>query len=599
MFEGKISRILLWFLLGHLVVWTVVPAIIQPNLPLDCIEMAIWGHEWQLGYYKHPPLPAWIAKAFSYLSDNSEWPIYLASQLCTVVTMWSVWRVSRVLFPPALAALAVVSLELSYYYTLTTPEFNNNIVSRCCWAVTISSLFFGIATRHPRHWMIAGLGLGLGMLSKYDTVLLAFAILVFAGATKEGRSCWKTSGPWLLLLVALGVFLPHFVWIAANDFPTFRYFLERSGGARTWFDHLQHPAKFFGAQLLAIGPSIVSCWWWTRPTAKTFGNANLESETSIPSPTFELRDQPWVRNYLLIVTLVPCAFVVLFSFLTGARVLTMWGAPMWTFAPLAFLVVVKARELSWKEQQLWPAFIAVSLSFVAVFAGTRLASPHLSGHGSRVNFPGERLAQELDLVWSRDHAGQPPIIAGPWWTAGNVAFYLPGQSRVYVDLDPTKSLWMNDEAFIRQGGMIVWEAGEDTEFFTAQVKARFPNARIQLPVSMNWDSSGSIEALTFHMAILDGVELIPDMKIGTSESFKSAFLGTTEIAPVSHMTELMTAGWAQFDPEKELPPVEPLTREPATPGPGDEWLRNVQTLFETPMREPVIKTLSLETAAPR
>lgn len=99
MFEGKYSRILLAFLLGHLVVWTAIPAMIQPNLPLDCIEMAIWGHEWQLGYYKHPPLPAWIAKAFSSLSDNSEWPIYLASQICTVITMWCVWCVARVITP--------------------------------------------------------------------------------------------------------------------------------------------------------------------------------------------------------------------------------------------------------------------------------------------------------------------------------------------------------------------------------------------------------------------------------------------------------------------------------------------------------------------
>ena len=44
----------------HALVWTVLPTILYPNLPLDLIEALVYGREWQLGYDKLPPLPWWL-----------------------------------------------------------------------------------------------------------------------------------------------------------------------------------------------------------------------------------------------------------------------------------------------------------------------------------------------------------------------------------------------------------------------------------------------------------------------------------------------------------------------------------------------------------
>ena len=33
----------------HLAVWTILPAVLYPNLPLDLIEALTYGREWQLG----------------------------------------------------------------------------------------------------------------------------------------------------------------------------------------------------------------------------------------------------------------------------------------------------------------------------------------------------------------------------------------------------------------------------------------------------------------------------------------------------------------------------------------------------------------------
>lgn len=41
----------------HAAVWTTLPTLLYPNLPLDLIEALVYGREWQLGYDKLPPLP--------------------------------------------------------------------------------------------------------------------------------------------------------------------------------------------------------------------------------------------------------------------------------------------------------------------------------------------------------------------------------------------------------------------------------------------------------------------------------------------------------------------------------------------------------------
>ena len=55
------GTVLAWVLGLHVVVWTIVPMLTSSNLQLDLLEDLALGREWQLGYWKHPPLPWWLA----------------------------------------------------------------------------------------------------------------------------------------------------------------------------------------------------------------------------------------------------------------------------------------------------------------------------------------------------------------------------------------------------------------------------------------------------------------------------------------------------------------------------------------------------------
>src|SRR6188472_2969478 len=62
--QRRPGTVLAWILGAHLLIWTVLPALVSFNLQLDLVEDLALGKEWQLGYWKHPPLPWWLADLF-------------------------------------------------------------------------------------------------------------------------------------------------------------------------------------------------------------------------------------------------------------------------------------------------------------------------------------------------------------------------------------------------------------------------------------------------------------------------------------------------------------------------------------------------------
>ncbi len=82
--RSRPALVLAWILGFHLVVWTVMPALVSANLQLDLVEDLALGKEWQLGYWKHPPLPWWFADLAYRLTGQID-AVYLLGPLAAMV----------------------------------------------------------------------------------------------------------------------------------------------------------------------------------------------------------------------------------------------------------------------------------------------------------------------------------------------------------------------------------------------------------------------------------------------------------------------------------------------------------------------------------
>ena len=371
------------FAIGHLILWFLVPTLTQPNAPLDTLEMLYWGHEWQWGYFKHPPLPAWIAEASCQLLGRAAWPTYLAAQLCVVMCFWAVWKLAREIMRPWHALCAAFVLEASYYYNYTTPELNNNVVSRTFWALTIFFFHRALTREQNRWWMLTGISVGLGLLSRYDTFVLIAIMLGFAILHPAARKCWRTAGPYLGLAAGLLLVAPHLHWLVTSDFPTIRYFQSRSSGTEGWERHLINPTTFFITQMGAILPVA----WLAAPLVMSWKPRRFSDH------------ERFHRDFLLCMALGPFLFILAVSASLGFALKSMWGTALWSYTGVLLLYVVHLRENALASKRVLSLSMATTLVFAVGLTLRNTALPFVRHEGSRVHFSGDELADEVQQRW--------------------------------------------------------------------------------------------------------------------------------------------------------------------------------------------------------
>jgi hypothetical protein len=460
------------FVTAHLVVWTVVPAVTHRCLPFDTIEMLYWGHEWQWGYYKHPPLPAWMAEGSWLLFGAVDWPLYLTAQICVAVSFWAVWRLAREVLSPWPALVAVMLLEACPFLNYTTPQWNNNGPTKPLWALAILSLSTALTRRTWWCWPAAGAALGLAMLAKYDVVLLVAAMVGFLMIHPAARWAWRTPGPYAMLAVAGLITLPHGVWFLAGDAPTIAYIRDKyvhagAPEARSWIRHLVHPLAFVASQAGAvIGMPLLMAsvfhgrWRWRQPEG----------------------GQRFVRDFLVAMVLGPPALATAASIVTGMLMIPVWGTPMWTFFGLLLLMVVEPIGTEGDFRRLARRCVAVGLVLVSLFGVAKTFHGEFSGRARRVQYPGRELAAEVNRRWETVCDRPLRIVGGDWWLAGVAAWYGPQRLHVYPELQASWAPWTSDAALRRDGGVVLWEGG--TNQVAAAWLARFPGARTGPPIEL-------------------------------------------------------------------------------------------------------------------
>src|SRR5690242_21876885 len=116
------GRCLAIVLLLHVAIWTALPALLSHNLQLDLAEDLRRGKEWQLGYWKHPPLPWWLADLVHRLTGQID-SVYVLGPLAAVLCLYFVWRFGREIADPFIALLAVLSLEGLHFFNYSVVKF--------------------------------------------------------------------------------------------------------------------------------------------------------------------------------------------------------------------------------------------------------------------------------------------------------------------------------------------------------------------------------------------------------------------------------------------------------------------------------------------
>jgi 4-amino-4-deoxy-L-arabinose transferase-like glycosyltransferase len=148
----------------------------------------------------------------------------------------------------ALAALGVLTSPL---FLRAANLFQPVVLDQLSWTMALYALVRLCRDDRPRWWLLLGLALGLGLLTKFSAAFIGLALL--GGLLVTPRRRWLlTPWPWIAALLALAIGSPSLVGQIQLGFPV----MGQMADLRTSQLERVTPAAFFAGQLL-WGPATL------------------------------------------------------------------------------------------------------------------------------------------------------------------------------------------------------------------------------------------------------------------------------------------------------------------------------------------------------
>jgi len=476
------GTVLAWVLGLHVVVWTVVPILTSSNLQLDLLEDLALGREWQLGYWKHPPLPWWLADLVYRVTGQIN-AVYVLGPLAAAVCFYGMWLLARDTLGEFEGLIAVLALEAIHFYNYSVVKFAHDQMQLPFWAFTGLLLWRAIVRGRSLDWILAGVLLAGAFWSKYTAFALAATLGLVLLLDPYARRAWRTPGPYLMALAFAVVAAPHVWWLIEHDFLPFRYLDGRAVPATKASDAVRSQLRFFGSQwgfvqvtLVLLALLYIPGWPRLRQSADDTNAFN--------------------RRYVTALALGPFLATIIVAIVLARRPLAMWGYPFWTFLPLAVLMWLQPQFERAHLRRFAAGAMIVLLAMPIAFVLTELAEPLIRDRQKATEFPGRLLAETITQRW-REKTGTPlsyvsGITAGEaigretpgWWEfpANNIAVYSPDRPHVVVHGKLEFSPWIDPADLDRRGVVIVWRGAGNME----ELRKAFPRAEIQESLALPW-----------------------------------------------------------------------------------------------------------------
>lgn len=204
------------------------------DLGLDEAYALAVSRQFQLSWFDHPPMAFWIAGAMQAVF-GLEVPsaiLRLPFILLSAATTGLLYAVTARHFDERAGLWAAFLFTIGPFFFLSAGSWvvpDGPLVFAlmlAAWALT-PIVLDDRAEGHWSLWLVAGLALGLALLSKYHAALFALGALAYFVLHPGLRTWLRRPQPYIAVLLALVLCTPVIVWNAQNEWASFAFQLGR------------------------------------------------------------------------------------------------------------------------------------------------------------------------------------------------------------------------------------------------------------------------------------------------------------------------------------------------------------------------------------
>ena len=464
--------------------WTLMPALFYSAPPGQVPLLLAIGHEFVLGSYLGPPLAFWLGEIAFRL--GGAFGLYALAQACIVVTYWAVFTLGRGIVGTRHAVLGVLLMVGVAAFTVPSPDFGPAILAAPLWALALLHYWRAAGQGQRGYWFLLALDLGLLLLASYVGLMLIALLLVFTLVSARGRTALSVPEPYIAVLPFAIVIFPHLVWLkGAHDLVASG--LNDSDAAAGTLS----PGVWLCIALvvthLGLGLLVAFASGWPR---RRHESAPLIDRNPV---------EPFARLFVYFFALMPAASAIAIAFAGGPldRV-----APLVVLSGLAVVVAAGDRVALYREGMVSSTWLGLLVAPpVLIVLGIGLL-PWTFAIDLKVSQPANAEGRFFADNFER-RTGKPlAFVTGDAELAPLIALASRSRPHVYFDWAPQRSPWASPADFRRDGGILVWPAGDNTGTPPAALKAQFPEMVPEVPRSFARSMQGLLPLIRLGWAVV-------------------------------------------------------------------------------------------------
>ncbi|RWX07988.1 hypothetical protein EHI45_24690 [Rhizobium leguminosarum] len=388
------------------------------SLDLDEAEQAFRSQWLAAGYGPQPPFYNWLQYTVFQFAGVSLTALSVVKNLLLFSSYVLYGLTARLMLrDKALVAIATLGL-------LTIPqmafEMQRDLTHTVAVFFSASIFFYGFirSLKQPSlaSYLISGIGIGFGLLAKYNFAILPAAALIAALSDARLR---PRIFDWQLVLtaaVALVIVLPHLFWLKDNlDFATART-LEKmtASGHASYLTQVAMGVSSLALAIISFAGLTVAVF------ALVFGKSLRPALGS---------GSEWTRllERMMLVFLAGILLLIVFGGAAGIK--DRWLVPMLFILPLYFCLKIETAGVVTDRafRRFMPLVAVIMIGVPAALYGS-VAAARFTGHYERLNRPYAGMLETL-----RKQAEPAAILAGDSLLAGNLRQDIPGVPVLSVD----------------------------------------------------------------------------------------------------------------------------------------------------------------------
>jgi len=369
------------FIIGYFILQILIRLATTNIAVLDESEQIMLSQYFSLGYNEQPPLYTWMQMGVFQLTGISIFGLSLLKNALLCLTYLFTYKLGMLFTEDKLkSSLSTLSLFL-FPQMMWDAQIDQTHTVFLTMATSMTVyLFFYIAKKEKVSWWhfaFFGISAGVGLLSKYNFILVLVALGGIALLIPEYRKRFYTKSLFLSIAISFCMVLPHFLWFISHlDVATHRTVERMSAG------HTKSPMINFlkgsGDLFISTVVSILAFLLLFIFSFKKGFSWQISRETKA------------LIGYIVIIF----AFLFVMVAISGTtHIKERWLQPYLVLVPLFFFL-----HVTYIDEKLMRRFVWIALAAPVIVALVVLVRPWLidmRGKPSRTNYPFDQIRSEM------------------------------------------------------------------------------------------------------------------------------------------------------------------------------------------------------------